>query len=66
MAVSEVRLIVAPKEARLVIVRDADVIEDELWKFDRPMSRTEAQQFVKAVFDSTYDFLNYTVNGGDE
>ena len=66
MPALEVRFIVASKEARLMLVRDADVLEDELWKFERPMGRSEQQQMVRAVFDSTYDFLNYTVNGGDE
>jgi len=66
MPAFEVRFIVASKEARLMLVRDADVLEDELWKFERPMGRSEQQQMVRAVFDSTYDFLNYTVNGGDE
>lgn len=65
MAVSEVRLMVAPKEARLMITHDGNVVEDELWKLPRPMSRTEIKEVVKAVFDSTYDFINYSVNGDD-
>lgn len=65
MAVSEVRLMVAPKEARLMILHDGNVVEDELWKLPRPMGLTEIKEVVKAVFDSTYDFINYSVNGDD-
>jgi hypothetical protein len=65
MAVSEVRLVVAPREARLVLVRDNEVVEEELWRFERAMGRSEAAQVVKAVFDSTYDYINYAVNGDD-
>ena len=65
MAVSEVRLIVAPKEARLVLVRDNEIVEEELWKVGRTLGRSEAERIVKAVFDSTYDFINYAVNGDD-
>jgi hypothetical protein len=65
MALCEVRLVVAPKEARLVLVRDNEVIEDELWKFGRQLGRSEADQIVKAVFDTTYDFLNAAANHDD-
>ena len=39
---SEVRLIIAKKEARLLLKHGDDVIEDELWKFDSPMTAREA------------------------
>ena len=66
MTLAEVRLVVATKEARLVVRHGDDVVEDELWKFPAQMSRTEAKELAKTVFDSTYDMLNFLNNGGPE
>jgi hypothetical protein len=60
---AEVRLIIAPKEMRLVLTHDNDVIEDELWKAPSPISRTEAKQAARAAFDDWYDFMNHCVHG---
>lgn len=60
---SEVRLIVAAKEARLVLTKDGDVIEDELWRFDRQVGGSEAKQMCRVLFDMAFDFVNTTVHG---
>lgn len=60
---AEVRLIVAKKEARLVLKHDDDVIEDELWKFDSPLSNTEARNLVRILFDEGYDLMQFSVHG---
>lgn len=62
----EVRLIVAAKEARLVLKVGETVVEDELWSFPRRPSQTEARELVKGVFDSAYDLMNFVVSGDDE
>jgi hypothetical protein len=62
----EVRLIVAAKEARLILRKGERVIEDEVWKFDRMPGQTEVGELVKAVFDNTYDMMNFVTSGDDE
>lgn len=66
MALAEVRLIVAAKEARLTVRHGDDLVEDELWSYPRPMGRTEAKELVKTVFDTTYDMMNFVSNHGAE
>lgn len=60
---SEVRLLIGTKEARLVLKRGDDSLEDELWKFERKMSATEAQEMCRVLFDEAFDLLNYAVHG---
>jgi hypothetical protein len=62
---AEVRLIVGAKEARLVLKRDDEVAEDELWRFDRRMSATEAKELVRVVFDGAFDMMNNLVHGSE-
>jgi hypothetical protein len=59
----EVRLIIGTKEARLILKRDDDILEDELWKFDRQMGRSEAGEIVRVAFDGAYDLMQWTVHG---
>lgn len=54
---------IAPKEARLVLKHDDEIVEDEVWKFDRKVSRTEARQIARVAFDEYYDLLNYSAHG---
>jgi hypothetical protein len=63
---AEVRLVIAPKEMRLILKHGDDVIEDELWKAPRQISRTEAKQAARAAFDDWYDFMNHCVHGDVE
>lgn len=60
---AEVRLIIAKKEARLILKRDDDVIEDELWKFDSPMTKSEAVDLARIIFDEGYDLMQFYVHG---
>ena len=60
---AEVRLIIASKEARLLYKRGETEIEDELWKFERPISKTEAREIAEAAFHDTFDLMQYSVHG---
>ena len=59
----EVRLIVAAKEARLILKIGETEIEDELWKFDRKISKTEAREVIEAAFHDAYDLMQFSVHG---
>lgn len=64
---AEVRLVIAPKEARLTLRRGDDIIEDEIWTFGRQIGRAEAAELARAIFDDSYDALNWMVHGdGDD
>jgi hypothetical protein len=60
---SEVRLIVAAKEARLVLKRGETLVEDEVWTFSTKMSRTEASEIARVMFDDCFDLMQYSVYG---
>ena len=60
---AEVRLIIAGREARLILKRDDDIVEDELWKFDRQMGRSEAMEIIRVCFDDAYDLMQWTTHG---
>lgn len=62
---AEVRLIVASKEARLVLKIGETLIEDELWTFDKKIGKTEARQMAEAAFHDAYDLIQYSVHGDD-
>jgi hypothetical protein len=62
---AEVRLIILPREAKLTISRGDEIVDEELWTFDRQIGRSEAQEFARAVFDDAYDGVNYMVHGED-
>lgn len=57
------RLSITSKEARITVLHGDNVHEDEVWKFDRKVSRTEAKQLAKVAFDDWYDLLNYSAHG---
>ena len=59
----EVRLIVASKEARLILKIGETLIEDELWKFERPISKTEAREVIEAAFHDAFDLMQFSVHG---
>ena len=63
---AEVRLIIASREARLVIQRGETVVEDEVWKFARPISKTEAKELAEAAFHDQFDLMQYAVHGDGE
>jgi hypothetical protein len=60
---SEVRLIIAKKEARLILKSGDDVVEDELWKFDSPLSASEAKELARILFDEGYDLMQFHCHG---
>lgn len=60
---AEVRLLIAPKEARLILKKGDDTIEDELWKFDSKASRTETDELARVAFDDCYDLIQFSVHG---
>ncbi|NBT13417.1 MAG: hypothetical protein EBS56_07530 [Planctomycetia bacterium] len=62
---AELRLVIAPKEARLTLRRGDDVIEDEVWKFDRKLGNSEATEIARVAFDDAYDLLQFTAHGDD-
>lgn len=62
---AEVRLVLAPKEARLTVRRGDAVIEDELWKFPSALSQTEAKEMASTIFSDAYDMMNFIVHGDD-
>lgn len=59
----EVRLIVASKEAQLILKVGETLIEDELWTFDRKISTSEAKEVVEAAFHDAFDLMQYSVHG---
>lgn len=60
---AEVRLVLAPKEARLVLKHGDQTIEDEVWTFDAKVSANEARELVAVAFADAYDLMNYAVHG---
>jgi hypothetical protein len=63
----ELRLIIAPKEARLVWTKGDTSVEDEVWRFPRQISKTEAAELIEAAFHDTFDLMQFSVYGdGDD
>lgn len=60
---AEVRLVIAPKEARLLLKHGEDSIEDEIWRFDGAISRTEARELAGVAFADAYDLMQHAVHG---
>jgi|688.fasta_scaffold1832043_1 hypothetical protein len=59
---AEVRLLIAAREARLMLINGGEVIDDEIWKFDAKVSSSEAAEAARVSFDDLYDFMNAVVN----
>jgi hypothetical protein len=60
---SELRLIIAKKEARLILTSGDKVFEDELWKFDSPMTASDAKELARILFDEGYDLMQFSLYG---
>lgn len=60
---AEVRLIIAKREARLILKNGDDIIEDEVWKFDSPATAAEAMELARILFDEGYDLMQFSVYG---
>lgn len=60
---AEVRLVVSGSEAKLVLKHGDTVIENELWRFGRRVTRKEAEELCRVAFDDAYDLMNHAVHG---
>jgi hypothetical protein len=63
MPPAEVRLIIAKKEARLILKNGDDIIEDDLRKFDTAMTAKEQKELARILFDEGYDLMQFSVYG---
>lgn len=59
---SEVRLLIAPKEIRLMLTVGGKIVEDELWQTDRAISAPEAKELAEVAFHDYFDLVNYSVH----
>jgi hypothetical protein len=48
-----------------MLIRDGQVVEDEVWSFKPKIERSAAVDLTRAMFDDLYDFLNFAANGAD-
>lgn len=62
---AEVRLVILPRQARLTLRKGDDIVEDEVWSFERSLGASEAMELARAVFDDGYDAMNWLVHGDD-
>ena len=60
---AEVRLLIAPKEIRLILKVGEEIVEDELWKADRKVSIEQAKSLAQVAFHDYFDLVNYSVHG---
>lgn len=60
---AEARLIIAGKEARLILKIAEKVVEDELWTFERKIGASEARELARVAFDDAYDLMQHAVHG---
>lgn len=60
---ADVRLIVSPTEARLLVKNDDTIVEDEVWKFGRRLGKDEARDMAQALFAAAYDMVNFVTHG---
>lgn len=60
---AEIRLVIAQKEARLLLKHGEKVVEDEVWNFDGKVSATEAKEVISVAFHEAYDLMNTAVHG---
>ena len=64
MLLTEVRIVINQQNARLTLFASGEPVEDESWTFEgRKVSKTEANEISKAMFDTLYDFMYYAVHG---
>jgi hypothetical protein len=60
---AEVRLLIAPKEIRLILKVGEEIVEDELWKADRKVTIEQAKSLAQVAFHDYFDLVNYSVHG---
>lgn len=59
---AELRVVIASKEARLMLTHGDKIVEDELWKFKPAIEKAAAADVARAMFDDLYDYLNSVAN----
>jgi hypothetical protein len=59
---AEVRLILAGKEATLVLKLDDRETESEAWKLDRRPTKAEVEEIARCVFQDAYQVLQYATH----
>lgn len=62
---AELRVVIASKEARLMLLRGDRVIDDEVWTFIPQTTKSSAEELSRVMFDDLYDFLNVAANGAE-
>jgi hypothetical protein len=60
----EVRLLLTPKSATLVVVKGGkEVLDQEVWTFDSPAPHRELRDLADCVFHDCYDLINQAAHG---
>lgn len=60
---AELKVVIASKEARLMLLRGDRVVEDEVWTFRPQIEKQAASDLARVMFDDLYDFINMAANG---
>lgn len=60
---TEVRLLIAAKEIRLIMKVGEEIVEDDLWKADRKITVDQAKALAQVAFHDYFDLVNYSVHG---
>lgn len=60
---AELKVVIASKEARLMLLRGDRVVEDEVWTFRPQIEKQTASDLARVMFDDLYDFINLAANG---
>ena len=59
---AELRLVMAGKEARLILKIDDREVEDELWVFDRKLTKEQVREIASCVFHDAYSVMQYVAH----
>lgn len=53
---------IGTREARLLMRKGDQEVEDEVWKFERKLSLGEAERLASALFQDAYEMMQYVVH----
>lgn len=59
---AEIRLMIGTREARLLMRKGDQEVEDEVWTFERKLSLGEAERLASALFQDAYEMMQYVVH----
>jgi hypothetical protein len=62
---AEINIAISKKSMTLVMRLGEAVKDQEVWTYDL-ISKTEAKEVARTIFDDAYDFLNICVHGDPE